>query len=126
MRELFQGYLRELSWPPGVTKDDLVAHLAGRDEALRTMVDLYVAEGTYYSAHEVISVIPVQAWQDVQGDDWRGAEIDDVADVASGLRAGPAGQDDRDTYRTASPPPPTPGFGHSGGAAGEENPASDG
>ncbi|MDF3016600.1 MAG: hypothetical protein K0R44_1825 [Thermomicrobiales bacterium] len=47
MRELLQGYFGELDWSGGATKDALVAHLAGRDEALRTMVNEYVAEGTY-------------------------------------------------------------------------------
>jgi hypothetical protein len=78
MREVFQSYLRELRWAPGVTKDGLVAHLASRDEALRTMVNLYVD--------------------------------------------GPAGQDDRGSYQAGGPLPPTPGFGQSAGATGEEGP----
>jgi len=102
MREMFQGYLRELRWSPGVTKHDLVAHLAGRDEALQAMVDLYVAEGTYYSAHDVINVIPVQAWQDVQGDEWRGPERDEVVAATSHIREGPAGQDNHGTRGVAT------------------------
>ena len=89
MRELLQGYVGELDWSGGVTKDAVLAHLAGRDEALRTMVNLYVAEGTYESPDEFMTVIPTQAWQDVQGDAWRGAEIQYVEDVPSHFQDAP-------------------------------------
>lgn len=118
MRELLQGYLSELDWSDGATKDDLMAHLAGRDDALRTMVDRYVAEGTYPDPDHVISVIPAQAWQDVQGDAWRGAESQYTEDVDSHFREGPVGQEERDVYRTGGSAPSTPGFGRSAGATG--------
>src|SRR5688500_13817264 len=92
MRELLQGYLSEPDWNGGATKDDLVARLAGRDEALRTMVNQYVAEGTYEDLDAVLSVIPAQAWQDVQGDAWRGAESQYAGDASSGFAASPVGQ----------------------------------
>ncbi len=117
MQELLQGYLSELDWSGGATKDDLIGHLAGRDEALRTMVNEYVAEGDYQNLDEVLNVIPVQAWQDVQGDAWRGAEIQYAGDVPSHFQEGPVGQDDSDVYRAGGLAPATPGFGQSSGAS---------
>jgi hypothetical protein len=117
MQELLQGYLSELDWSSGTTKDDLIGHLAGRDEALRTMVNQYVAEGDYQNLDEILNVIPAQAWQDVQGDAWRGAERQYTGDVPSHFQEGPVGQDDSDVYRAGGPPPATPGFGQSAGAA---------
>ena len=99
MQELLTGYMGELDWTGGVTKDDVLAHLAGRDDALRTMVNEYVAEGTYQDVDEVLNVIPVQAWQDTQGDRWQGAQTQYVEDVPSRFQAGPVGQDDSDVYR---------------------------
>ena len=110
MRELLQGYLSELDWSGGATKDDLMAHLAGRDEALRTMVNQYVAEGGYQNVDEVLSVIPAQAWQDVQGDAWRGAQSQYAQDIPSGFQEGAVGQDDSNVHRAGGSPPPTPGF----------------
>ena len=94
MRELMQGYFGELDWSGGATKDALVAHLAGRDEALRTMVNEYVAEGTYQNLDDVMNVLPEQAWQSVQGDTWRGPESQYVEDVPSHFAEGPVGQDE--------------------------------
>src|SRR5215213_3564475 len=96
MRELLQGYFDELDWTGGTTKDALVAHLAGRDEALRTMVNQYVAEGTYQNLDEVMNVLPEQAWQSVQGDTWQGPESQYVEDVPSHFAEGPVGQAERD------------------------------
>jgi hypothetical protein len=96
-------------------------HLVGRDDALRTLVNLYVAEGTYHSPGEVMDLIPAQAWQDVQGDAWRGAESQYVEDVPTHFQDGPVGQDDSDVGRPGGSTPPTPGFGQSGGAAGAGN-----
>lgn len=124
MRELLQGYLSEMSWAGGATKDDVMAHLAGRDEALRTMVNQFVAEGTYRGPGEVLNVIPAQAWQDVQGDAWRGAESQYAADTESHFGEGAVGRSGG-VYRAGATAPPTPGFGHtraeaagSGGANG--------
>jgi hypothetical protein len=88
MRELLAGYLGELDWSGGISKDDLMVHLAGRDEALRTMVNQYVAEGTYQSADAVLYLIPAQAWQDAQGDTWRGSDAQLAEDIPSAFQAG--------------------------------------
>lgn len=90
MHELLRGYLDEIDWSGGVTKDAVVRHLAGRDEALRTMVNEYVPEGTYGAAEDMATLIPKQAWEDVQGDTWRGAESLDPEDVPSQFKEGPA------------------------------------
>jgi len=111
MRELLQGYLSEMEWGSGVTKDAILAHLAGRDETLRTMVNEYVAEGTYPDAEAVLSVLPAQAWQDAQGDRWRGAEGLLAEDTETRYQESPAGQDAPGTYRAGGQAPPTPGFG---------------
>ena len=94
MRELLRGYFGELDWSGGTTKDALVAHLAGRDEALRTMVNEYVAEGTYQNLDDVLNVLPEQAWQSVQGDTWQGPESQYVEDVPSHFAEGPVGHDE--------------------------------
>ena len=94
MRELLQGYFSELDWTEGTTKDALVAHLAGRDEALRTMVNQYVAEGTYQNLEQVLNVLPAQAWQSVQGDTWQGPESQYEEDVPSHFAEGLVGQDE--------------------------------
>jgi len=93
MRDLLRGYLSELDWTTGPSKDDLMALLAGRDDALRTMLNEYLAEGTYPNADAVLTLIPAQAWQDIQGDTWRGAEIQYAEDVPSHLQEGPVGTD---------------------------------
>ena len=100
MQELLQGYLGEMDWSGGATKDDLMRHLAGRDDALRTMVNLYVPEGTYGAPDAVMNLLPAEAWQDVQGDHWQGAETQYVEDVPTHFQEGPAGQDDGDTSRS--------------------------
>lgn len=124
MRELLHGYLSEMDWSGETTKNDIMNHLADRDEALRTMVNEYVALGTYHNPEEVLTLIPVQAWQDVQGDEWRGAESQYVEDVSSNYQGGPLGQDQSDVGQPGGSPPRTPGFGQSAGAAGgNESPA---
>lgn len=89
-----------------------MAGLSGRDDALRTMVNEYIAEGSYQSVDEVMTLVPAQAWQDVQGDNWRGAETQLVEDVPSNFQKGPVGQNDSGVYHAGDAPPPTPGFGH--------------
>lgn len=93
MRELLRGYLSELDRSGGRTKDDVMAHLDGRDDALRTMVNEYVAEGTYEDVDAVLNVIPAEARQAVQGDNWRGTESQYVEDVPSNYQEGQAGRD---------------------------------
>ena len=113
MQELLTGYLNEMNWAGGATKDDVLRHLSGRDETLRTMINEYVAEGTYGSPADLLNVIPAQAWQDAQGDRWTGPTSLDPDDVDSGFQAGPVGQDDSDVYHSGQSAPPTPGFGQS-------------
>lgn len=43
MRELLQGYLCELDWSGGATKDTIMKILVERDDALTTMVNEYVS-----------------------------------------------------------------------------------
>jgi hypothetical protein len=76
-----------------VTKEQLVAKLNGRDDALRTMVGEYVPEETFRSADDVMNLIPTQAWEDVQGDRYQGADTFDVPATPSRFREGAAGQD---------------------------------
>ena len=92
MRELLEGYLAELDWANGATKDDIMVKLAGRDDALRTMVNEYLAEGSYPDPAAVLSVLPAQAWQDAQGDTWRGPEGLLAEDADSHYRESAAGQ----------------------------------
>ncbi|HEV2072658.1 MAG TPA: hypothetical protein VGR29_03365 [Thermomicrobiales bacterium] len=92
MRELLHGYLSEMDWAGDTTKNDILEHLAGRDEALRTMVNEYVALGSYQGPDAVLDLLPAQAWEDVQGDEWRGAESQYVEDVDSNYQEGPLGQ----------------------------------
>ena len=113
MQELLRGYLDEVDWSAGITKEDLVRKLDGRDDALRAVVGEYVADGTYRSPEEVLNVIPAQAWQDVQGDAWRGAEIHDIPGTPTHFGEGRVGQDQSTIHHRAdASPPPTPGFGH--------------
>ena len=112
MRELLQGYLSELDWSRGATKDDILRQMAGRDDALRTMVNEYVAEGTYRGPEDVLNVIPTQAWQDAQGDRWSGPTTLDPQEVHSGFQDSPVAQDASDVSRAGSSAP-TPGFGQS-------------
>ncbi|HEX5498131.1 MAG TPA: hypothetical protein VFX03_02850, partial [Thermomicrobiales bacterium] len=91
MRQLLHGYLRQMPWKTGVTKDDLLARIGERDDTLRTMVDHYLADGTYYAAYEVMDLLPAQAWQDAQGDVWRGGELPNPEGVSSNFLSGPVG-----------------------------------
>lgn len=83
MQELLRGYLSEMDMTAGLSKDDILEHLAGRDDAIRTMVNEYLPEGTYQGVEVVMDQIPQQAWQDVQGDEWRGAETQYVENTDS-------------------------------------------
>lgn len=89
MRDKLRGYLSELDWSKGATKDDIMEKIAERDNDLRAMVDEYIAEGTYPSVDEVLFLIPDQAWQSSQGDQWRGPEIQYVEDVETNFDESP-------------------------------------
>lgn len=114
MRELLGGYLAELDWSGGATKDDLLRHLAGRDDALRTMINQYVVDGVYQSPDAILNVIPAQAWQDTQGDRWQGAPSPYAEDAASTFRESPVVQD-AGVHLAGGPRPAIPGFGQSAG-----------
>ena len=97
MRELLRGYVGELDWSGGATRDQVVGHLVGRDSALATMVNEYVADGSYRDVDHLMTVIPEVAWQNVQGDAWRGGDSLDPGDVPSNFRDGVTDQIERDT-----------------------------
>ena len=92
MKELLRGYLGEMDMTAGLTKDAILGHLAGRDEALRTMVNEYLPEGSYQGVEVVSDEIPAQAWQDVQGDRWAGSETQYVENTDSNFGESGAGQ----------------------------------
>ncbi|HEU5434378.1 MAG TPA: hypothetical protein VFU81_22080 [Thermomicrobiales bacterium] len=113
MHELLHSYLRQLTWTAGVTKDDLLERLAEQDDVWRTMVDHYLADGTYYAAYEVMDLIPEEAWQSAQGDVWRGGEMPNLGGVPSNFMAGRVGSDESDVSHAGGPAPATPGSGES-------------
>jgi hypothetical protein len=94
MRRRLESYLSELNWAGGVTKEQVLAHLSKQDGTLATMVSEYIAEGTYARAGDVLTLIPTQAWQDAQGDAWRGPSTLNPEDVPSGFRQSPVGADE--------------------------------
>ena len=113
MRELLDGYLRDVDWGRGLTKAELVG-LVQDDQALHNLLGQYLADQTFHSQAEALQLIPAQAWQDAQGDAWRGGEVHDMAGLPSHFLEGPVGQDQSDVHRAADlTPPPTPGFGQS-------------
>jgi len=92
MHDLLRSYLGNLNWSQQVTKDDIVGALAEQNDALATMVNEYLAEGTYYSLHEVMTLLPAQAWQAVQGDEWRGTENQLVEETPTNFGEGAVGE----------------------------------
>ncbi len=91
MREWMGTYLGGVDWSRGVTKADLLDRV-GEDEALRNLIGQYVAEGTYFSTDDVLTVIPEQAWQDAQGGTWRGGETPDEPLTQTNFPASPVAQ----------------------------------
>jgi len=89
MRTLLQGYLNELAWAGGLSKETIMGHITERDDDLRTMIEEYIPEGTYEDAFSVMTLIPEQAWQDSQGDQWRGAATQYPKDVETGFAESP-------------------------------------
>lgn len=71
MQDRFNALLAGLDWSKGVTKQQILDTL-GEDAALYTLVEEYVADEPWPSLARVRDVIPEQAWQDAQGDVWRG------------------------------------------------------
>lgn len=89
MRAMLRNYLAELTWTNGLGKDAILRHVAERDDDLGIMIEEYIPEGTYTSPFRVMTLIPDQAWQDAQGDTWRGPSSLDPAEVESGFSDSP-------------------------------------
>jgi hypothetical protein len=112
MRQLMVGYLNEIDWSGGASKEDIVNTLARRDRDLLTMVNQYITAGTYRGPGDVLNLIPEQAWQAGQGDDWRGATTEDPEAFDSNFTESPVGQMEKnDVYHKGGPTPKTSGFG---------------
>ncbi len=91
MRELMAERLREVDWGTGVGKVDLLERVA-YDESLRNVIGQYVPEGIYLNVAAVLDVIPEQAWQDAQGDLWRGGASAAMVPDTSQFLEGRVGQ----------------------------------
>jgi hypothetical protein len=112
MRDLLVGYLKEVNWSGGASKEDIVGVLANKDQDLLTMVNQYITEGQYNGPGDVLNLIPEQAWQASQGDDWRGATTEDPEGFDSEFEQSPVGKmEQSDVYHEGGPRPKTPGFG---------------
>lgn len=112
MRQLLTGYLNEIDWSGGASKERIVNALALRDRDLLIMVNQYITEGTYRGPGDVLNLIPEQAWQAGQGDDWRGAVTEDPEAFESNFTESPVGQMEKnDVYHKGGPTPKTSGFG---------------
>jgi len=112
MRELLVSYLKEVNWSGGASKDDILGLLASRDQDLLTMVNQYITEGAYNGPGDVLNLIPEQAWQASQGDDWRGATTEDPEAFDSNFEQSPVGKmEQSDVYHEGGPRPKTSGFG---------------
>lgn len=86
MRSRFNDLLAGLDWSKGVSKQEMLDAL-GADAALYTLVEEYVADEPWPSLARVLDVIPEQAWQDSQGDVWRGgAESEETGTRSSHFR----------------------------------------
>jgi hypothetical protein len=93
MRSRLVSLLQDASWADGVSKQDIV-NMVQRDDALHTLIEEYLPEERFTALDDVLTRIPVQAWQDVQGDDWRGAESEEAGASASHFREGAAARDE--------------------------------
>ena len=82
MRSRLAGMLQDANWGDGVSKQDIVG-MVQRDDALHTLIEQYLPDERFTSMDAVLTRIPVQAWQDTQGDDWRGAESEESGASAS-------------------------------------------
>lgn len=93
MRSRLESMLQDASWQDGVAKQDLLG-MVQRDDALHTLVEEYVPDERFTSLDEVLTRIPVQAWQDAQGDEWRGAESEEAGASASHFPDSPVARDE--------------------------------
>ncbi len=82
MRSRLEAMLQDASWRDGVSKQNIV-DLVRSDDALHTLIEEYLPDERFTALDDVMTRIPVQAWQDAQGDDWRGAESEEAGASAS-------------------------------------------
>ena len=112
MRELLVSYLKQVRWDGGASKEEILGLLASKDQDLLTMVNQYITEGRYSGPGDVLNLIPEQAWQSSQGDDWRGATTEDPEAFDSSFEQSPVGMmEQSDVYHEGGPRPKTSGFG---------------
>lgn len=93
MRSRLVGLLQDASWADGVTKQDIVG-MVQSDDALHTLIEEYLPEERFTAFDDVLTRIPVQAWQDAQGDEWRGAESEGSGASASHFGEGAVSRDE--------------------------------
>ena len=93
MRSRLEGLLQDASWQDGVSKQDIV-DMVQRDDALHTLIEQYLPDERFTDLESVLTRIPVQAWQDTQGDDWRGAESEEAGASASHFGEGGVARDE--------------------------------
>ncbi len=64
-----------IQWDKGITKTELL-DLLGDDERIQGVFGHYLPTGkTFYAPQEVLTLIPVQAWQAAQGKAWTGGDL---------------------------------------------------
>ena len=93
MRARLVGLLQDASWADGVTKQDIVGFVQS-DDALHTLIEEYLPAERFTALDDVLTLIPVQAWQDAQGDEWRGAESEEAGARASHFGEGAVSRDE--------------------------------
>jgi hypothetical protein len=102
MRTELNERLEALDWSRGVTKTALIARLAD-NETLTRIIGQYLSDGTYFSARDVLSIVPEQAWQDAQGGVWRGADLPDAAAAQTTFTESPVAARERAASDAAGP-----------------------
>ena len=79
-----------IQWDKGITKTELL-DLLGDDERVQGVFGHYLPSGrTFYAPQEVLTLIPVQAWQAAQGKAWTGGDLPG-GDVPTGFGDSAAG-----------------------------------
>lgn len=102
MRTELNERLEALDWSRGVTKTALIAQLAD-NETLTRIIGQYLSDGTYFSARDVLSIVPEQAWQDAQGGVWRGGDLPDAAAAQTTFTESPVAARERAASDAAGP-----------------------
>ena len=62
MRSRLVSLLQDASWADGVSKQDIV-NMVQRDDALHTLIEEYLPEERFTALDDVLTRVPVQAWQ---------------------------------------------------------------